>query len=131
MNCPKCQAGNPDGMKFCGECGAKLERVCPKCHFPNPPQFKFCGQCGHDLTPPKEAPSLDYTRPQSYTPRFLADKIITSRSAMEGERKLVSVLFADAANFTAMSEKLDPEQVHQIMDGDRAHIGANGNTANP
>ncbi len=64
MNCPKCQAGNPDGMKFCGECGAKLERVCPRCHFPNPPQFKFCGQCGHDLTPPKEAPSLDYTRSQ-------------------------------------------------------------------
>ena len=49
MKCPKCQAENPEGMKFCGECGAKLERICPNCNFPNPPQFKFCGECGHQL----------------------------------------------------------------------------------
>ncbi|NIS63101.1 MAG: AAA family ATPase, partial [Proteobacteria bacterium] len=55
--------------------------------------------------------------PQSYTPKFLADKILTTRSSIEGERKLVTVLFADVANYTAISEKLDPEEVHQIMDG--------------
>ena len=60
---------------------------------------------------------LDYTRPQSYTPKFLADKILTTRSSIEGERKLVTVLFADVANYTYAAEKLDPEEVHQIMDG--------------
>jgi class 3 adenylate cyclase len=70
-----------------------------------------------DLRKPKEAASIDYAEPQSYTPKFLADKILTSRSSIEGERKLVTVLFADVADYTAMAEKLDPEAVHQIMDG--------------
>jgi class 3 adenylate cyclase/tetratricopeptide (TPR) repeat protein len=117
MKCPKCQFENPQGQKFCGECGTKLEIVCPKCNSLNPPQFKFCGECGYDLSKPLEAPPLDYSVPKSYTPRFLAEKILTTRSAMEGERKLVTVLFADVANFTSLSEKLDPEEVHQIMDG--------------
>jgi class 3 adenylate cyclase/tetratricopeptide (TPR) repeat protein len=69
------------------------------------------------MKPPKEAPSIDYSQPQSYTPKFLADKILTTRSSIEGERKLVTVLFADVANYTSMAEKLDPEEVHQIMDG--------------
>ena len=55
MDCPKCQFENPEGMKFCGECGAKLERACPKCNYSNPPQFKFCGECGSDLTFPSES----------------------------------------------------------------------------
>jgi class 3 adenylate cyclase len=59
----------------------------------------------------------DYSKPHSYTPKFLADKILTTRSAIEGERKLVTVLFADVANFTSLSEKLDPEEIHEIMDG--------------
>ncbi len=49
MKCPKCQFENPDGLKFCGECGNKLEKICPDCNFPNPPQFKFCGECGSEL----------------------------------------------------------------------------------
>jgi NADH pyrophosphatase NudC (nudix superfamily) len=52
MKCPKCQFENPEGIKFCGECGAKLEIICPNCNFSNPPQFKFCGECGHDLSLP-------------------------------------------------------------------------------
>ena len=52
-----------------------------------------------------------------YTPKHLTDKILTSRSFIEGERKLVTILFADVANYTSMSEMLDPEEVHQIMDG--------------
>jgi class 3 adenylate cyclase len=78
---------------------------------------QFCGECGHDLGKPKEAPPIDFTRPKSYTPKHLADKILAERSAIEGEQKLVTVFFADVANYTAMSEKLDPEEVHQIMDG--------------
>jgi class 3 adenylate cyclase len=56
-------------------------------------------------------------KPLSYTPKFLADKILTTRGSIEGERKLVTVLFADVTNFTAISEKLDPEEMHQVMDG--------------
>jgi class 3 adenylate cyclase/tetratricopeptide (TPR) repeat protein len=104
-------------MKFCGECGAKLEIICPKCSSSNPPQFKFCSECGHDLREPKETPLIKYEQPQSYTPKHLADKILTARSSIEGERKLLTVLFADVANYTSISEKLDPEEVHQIMDG--------------
>ena len=115
MKCPKCQVDNADGIKFCGQCGAKLERICPQCTFPNPSDFKFCGQCGHDLI--TLAPPLDPSKPHSYTPKFLADKILTTRSSVEGERKLVTVFFADVANFTTISEKLDPEEIHGIMDG--------------
>jgi predicted ATPase/class 3 adenylate cyclase len=77
----------------------------------------FCNKCAYDLTAPKEAPPIDYSAPQSYTPKFLADRILTTRSSIEGERKLVTVLFADVANYTTIAEKLDPEEVHQIMDG--------------
>jgi predicted ATPase/class 3 adenylate cyclase len=83
-------------MQFCVECGARLEINCPGCGFGNSPTFKFCGKCGHDLGQSAKAPTVDYNQPQSYTPKFLAD---------------------DVANYTAMAEKLDPEEVHRIMDG--------------
>jgi class 3 adenylate cyclase/tetratricopeptide (TPR) repeat protein len=117
MKCPKCQFEIPEGLTFCGKCGARLEKVCPKCNFSNPSAFIYCGKCGIVLEEAKEVPSINYSEPKSYTPKFLADKILTTRSSIEGERKLVTVLFADVANYTAMSEKLDPEEVHQIMDG--------------
>jgi class 3 adenylate cyclase/tetratricopeptide (TPR) repeat protein len=117
MKCPKCQGENTELRKFCHECGAKLTLLCPQCNFENLPGDKFCGECGFDLRKTKEAPPVDYDQPQSYTPKFLADKILTTRSSIEGERKLVTVLFADVANYTSISEKLDPEEVHQIMDG--------------
>ena len=117
MKCPKCQTDNREGAKFCGKCQTKLSLICPQCNSENPPENAFCDQCGFDLKEHKESPPIDYSEPQSYTPKFLADKILTNRSAIEGERKLVTVLFADVANYTAMSERLDPEEVHQIMDG--------------
>jgi class 3 adenylate cyclase/tetratricopeptide (TPR) repeat protein len=117
MKCPKCQAENPETRKFCRECGAKLVLVCPQCHFENLPTDRFCGECGTVLEKAKAAPPIDYSKPKSYTPKFLADKILTTRSSIEGERKLVTVLFADVANFTPITEKLDPEEIHQIMDG--------------
>ena len=117
MKCPACQFENPEEMLFCGKCGEKLAGICPKCRFQNPSDFVFCGKCGFALKEAAEYSAIDYSEPQSYTPKFLADKILTTRSSIEGERKLVTVLFADVANYTAMSEKLDPEEVHQIMDG--------------
>ncbi len=115
MKCPKCQFDNREDVIFCEECGAKFEIQCPGCQAKIPLGKKFCGKCGLNLQAPQKPP--DYSAPQSYTPKFLADKILTSRSSIEGERKLVTVLFADVAGFTSMSEKLDPEEVHQIMDG--------------
>ena len=117
MQCPKCQVENPEGMKFCVGCGKKFVIRCPKCGFSNSPSFRFCGECGYPLTKPPEASPGDYFAPQSYTPKHLADKILTNRKTLEGERKLVTVMFADVAGFTALSEKLDPEDVHRIMDG--------------
>jgi class 3 adenylate cyclase/tetratricopeptide (TPR) repeat protein len=117
MKCSKCGSDNRERVKFCEECGAKLELECPTCKAKIPLDKKFCGECGHALIEPQEIPAIDYSKPQSYTPKYLADKILTNRSALEGERKLVTVLFADVSNYTAMSEALDPEEVHQIMDG--------------
>ena len=95
MKCPNCQFENPEAMQFWGKCGAKLENICLQCNSSNPSDFRFCGKCGHDLAQPQETLAVDYSEPQSYTPKFLAEKILTTRSSIEGERKLVTVLFAD------------------------------------
>jgi class 3 adenylate cyclase/tetratricopeptide (TPR) repeat protein len=114
MRCPQCGHDNPDGVKFCGECGTRIEGLCPSCGTSNPPANKFCYQCGQALAPPP-MPAARFASPQSYTPPHLAEKILTSRTALAGERKQVTVLFADVSGFTAISEQLDPEEVHQLM----------------
>jgi class 3 adenylate cyclase/tetratricopeptide (TPR) repeat protein len=117
MECPKCQFENPDDANFCGKCREKLLLICPQCGRENSPENIFCNKCAQDLRKSEEALPVDYSEPQSYTPKHLKEKILTTRSSIEGERKLVTVFFADVANYTSMSEKLDPEEVHQIMDG--------------
>ena len=117
MICPQCQTELPEGAKFCKECGRKIETACPACGKGNPPDSKFCLECGRELIKQRELAPVDYPLPKTYTPKYLADKILTTRRALEGERKLVTVMFADVAGFTAISEQLDPEDVHRIMDG--------------
>jgi class 3 adenylate cyclase/tetratricopeptide (TPR) repeat protein len=121
MHCPSCGSENPEGMKFCGECGAPLTGRCPQCGFENPPRFKFCGGCGAPLSLPAQAPSPAPVRPPSakpgrYTPTYLAEKIVASRSALEGERKQVTVLFADLKDSTELIRGLDPEAAQQLLD---------------
>jgi ribosomal protein L40E len=89
MQCTKCQFKNPEDMKYCGKCGTKLRNNCPQCDSSNPSDFRFCGKCGHYLEGYSEVLEIDYSQPKSYTPKFLADKILTTRSSIEGERKLV------------------------------------------
>jgi class 3 adenylate cyclase/pimeloyl-ACP methyl ester carboxylesterase len=114
MQCSRCKNENPLGQKFCGECGARLVSLCPSCGASYAPDQKFCGECGTGLRL-ADAPAK-YGTPQSYTPKHLAEKILTSKAALEGERKQVTVLFVDVSGFTALSEKLDPEDVHELMD---------------
>ena len=122
MKCPKCQFENPEGMKFCGDCGAKLEKTCPKCNSSNPPGFKFCGECGHNLTIPTEPTSKDLSfdekidKIQRYLPKGLTEKILAQRGKIEGERKQVTVMFCDMEGFTSLVEKLGSEEAYGIMD---------------
>ena len=122
MRCPKCQIENPENLKFCGECGAKLEKICTHCNSSNPPQFKFCGECGHDLgLPSKLIPkelSFDekLAKIQRYLPKDLTQKILAQRDKIEGERKQVTVMFCDMEGFTSLTEKLGSEQMYSIMD---------------
>jgi class 3 adenylate cyclase/ribosomal protein L40E len=122
MKCPKCQVENPESVKFCGECGTKLEIICPRCNSSNPPQFKFCGECGSQLPlPSKPIPkelSFDekLAKIQKYLPGGLTEKILSQRGKIEGERRQVTVLFADMQGFTSLVEKVGPEQAYAIMD---------------
>lgn len=116
MKCPKCQFENPEGAKFCRDCGTSLELdlTCPNCGSSHPPGSKFCIECGHDLTIPSEPPPKDDSEPKPHAPEPVADESITTPGVIEGERKHVTALFSDLSGYTAMSEKLDPEEVKEI-----------------
>src|SRR4030043_1698869 len=122
MKCPKCQTENSENLKFCGECGAKLEKVCPHCNSSNPPQFKFCGECGRNLSIPSEAKPKELSfdeklaKIQRYLPKDLTQKILAQKDKIEGERKQVTVMFCDMEGFTTLTEKLGSEEMYSIMD---------------
>jgi class 3 adenylate cyclase/tetratricopeptide (TPR) repeat protein len=114
MICPHCHHANPADARFCTGCGQPLARLCPACQTPNTPDSRFCKACGTSLTASPQ-PDLRAAAPQSYTPRHLTEKILTSRSALEGERKQVTVLFCDLANSTRLAERLGPEAMHTLL----------------
>jgi len=91
MNCSRCDAAAAEGLKFCTECGASLAAPCSQCGFKGPPKSKFCGQCGTSLG------VLSVVRP------------------VEAERRQLTVLFCDLVGSTAFSEKLDPEDLHEVL----------------
>ena len=113
MRCPACGFENVADASFCGECAAALtiSVTCPSCGRANPPRQKFCNGCGQPVVR-----SADRATPadlRAYTPKHLAEKILTSRSALarsalEGERKQVTVLFADVKASMDLSEQVDP-----------------------
>jgi Double zinc ribbon len=121
MHCPSCGFDNPEGLKFCGECGTPLTALCPRCGFANPPQFKFCGDCGASLIPSSRPSSTSSmaaqpSPPSRYTPAYLAEKILTSKSALDGKRKQVTVLFADLKGSMELLADRDPEEAQQLLD---------------
>ena len=94
MKCPRCQHENRPQAKFCEECAAQLAPTCSNCGSQLSATAKFCPECAHPVTGDKDAQPR-FASPQSYTPKHLAEKILTSKSSLEGERKQVTVLFAD------------------------------------
>ena len=117
MRCPHCRHETRERARFCGACGASLESsiACPRCAALNPRGQKFCDTCGESLSPGVGAPATP-REARAYTPRHLAEKILTTRGALEGERKQVSVLFADLVDSMRLAEGLDPEDWHRMLD---------------
>src|SRR5262245_27815379 len=107
MICQQCQSENSSEAIFCDQCGARLEAACPKCGEPNRPGAKFCRNCGQLINQTAATePGTDtgVPSPETYVPRHLAEKILASRQSLEGERKQVTVLFADIRGSTSLLE---------------------------
>ena len=116
LDCPQCQHQNPDAARFCTACGAPLQQVCAQCQHQNAPGSKFCAACGAACMPHALVQARDSNAPPlTYTPRHLAEQILTTRSALEGELKQVTVLFCDLPDSTGLAERLGPECMHALL----------------
>jgi class 3 adenylate cyclase/tetratricopeptide (TPR) repeat protein len=118
VQCPRCQAQNREEARFCRECGATFSSVCPSCGAKVEPGSRFCDGCGAPLaaaSQPATRPS-HLASPESYTPKHLAEKILTSKAALEGERKQVTVLFADLKGSMELLVDRDPEEARKLLD---------------
>src|SRR5499425_2765762 len=119
MICPQCQRENLPDSIFCDRCGMRFETVCSHCDEPNRLDATFCRICGQLIdqtvtTAPARVAGV--STPDSYVPRHLAEKILASRQSLEGERKEVTVLFADIRGSTQLIEGLDPEEAQKLFD---------------
>ena len=114
MQCPRCQQENPPQAKFCLECAAPLARQCANCGTQLPAGAKFCFECATPVGAPT-FPSR-FAAPETYTPKHLAERIINSKAALEGERKQVTVLFADLKGSMELLADRDPEEARKLLD---------------
>src|SRR5918912_2744021 len=112
MRCSGCGTDNAPGVKFCGGCGARLDIPCPGCQSMNPAANRFCNGCGTALD--RDVPRFD--APDAYTPGHLARKILNSRESLAGERKQVTVLFADLKGSLELLADRDPEEARALLD---------------
>src|SRR5207247_9671462 len=113
MQWPRCEHENPQGARFGEECATPLARNCSNCGTTLSAVAKFCPACAHPVAAGAGTPSR---APDSYTPKHLAEKILTSRAALEGERKQVTVLFADLKGSMELLADRDPEEARKILD---------------
>jgi class 3 adenylate cyclase len=116
MMCPRCHAENREGRRFCAKCAAPLATACPSCGFSNEPGEDFCGGCAAPLVVASRPAEVRFASPQSYTPKHLAERILTSKVALEGERKQVTVLFADLKGSMELLADRDPEEARKLLD---------------
>ena len=114
MRCPSCQHENPERAKFCLECAAPFGQPCSSCGTELPAAAKFCLECAQPVASAASGPPE--RKLTAYTPKHLAEKILQSKSALEGERKQVTVLFADVKGSMALAQQVDPEAWHAILD---------------
>jgi class 3 adenylate cyclase/tetratricopeptide (TPR) repeat protein len=114
MQCSRCRHESPADARFCGECGAPLGRLCVSCRRSSPPDSGYCTQCGAAL-PPLARPDTQ-PEPHTYTPKYLAERILRSREALEGERKQITVLFADLRGSLELLADRDPEDARSLLD---------------
>jgi len=118
VDCLQCQAKNTSDALFCENCGSRLEVACPNCGGASRLGAKFCKKCGQQL--PEAAPASvtagKFGSVESYTPKHLAEKILTSKSSLEGERKQVTVLFADMKGSMELLADRDPEEARKLLD---------------
>jgi class 3 adenylate cyclase/tetratricopeptide (TPR) repeat protein len=118
ITCPRCRHGNPARAKFCLECGQRLAAACPACGAELPDGARFCMECGRPASGPPATPAVGVSPapvPAAYTPRHLAERILTSRAALAGERKAVTVLFCDLVGSTTLAERLGAEGMHALI----------------
>jgi len=115
MKCPRCQEENPRHARFCLGCAAPLAQTCTSCTSPLPVGAKFCPECGHSVGARSTTQSR-FSSPQAYTPKHLSEKILAFKGALEGERKQVTVLFADMKGSTELLADRDPEEAGKILD---------------
>jgi class 3 adenylate cyclase/tetratricopeptide (TPR) repeat protein len=115
MQCARCQAENPPQAKFCMQCAAALALRCSACGAELPARAKFCFECAYPVATPPAVPAPPRA-PASYTPQHLAERIIHSRGALEGERKQVTVVFADLKGSMELLADRDPEEARRLLD---------------
>jgi Double zinc ribbon len=116
MKCPRCQHENRPGAKFCEECAAPLARACTNCGAQLSATAKFCSECAHPASPAAPQAPQRFGAPETYTPKHLAERIINSSATLEGERKQVTVLFADLKGSMEMLADRDPEEARKLLD---------------
>jgi len=121
MKCSRCQQDNPPHARFCLGCGARLELICASCGAELPGGARYCLQCGNAVIAGTGAP-VGAPAPETYTPKHLAEKILTSKTALEGERKQVTVLFADLKGSMELLAERDPEEARKLLDPVLEHL---------
>ena len=117
MCCGACGHGNRETAAFCESCGSRLAPTCSRCAADLRPGARFCDACGQAQAAPASPAPMPSTAPQAYTPRHLAEKILAGRDALQGERKQITVLFADVVGSTELIRHRDPEEAQRLLDG--------------
>ena len=114
MKCPQCQHENRPQAKFCEECAAPLVRACVNCGSELSATAKFCSECAHPVAA-GIVPQRPIVSVEAYNPKHLSEEIPTSKSTLEGERRQITVLFADLSGFTHLSTELGAEATHTLL----------------